>query len=146
MSTTWIVIGHRAGARIFEHKRPNELRLVSEIEHEQGRLENQAFDADRPGRAFDRHGAGRHAMGVEEPPHERVAAAFARQVGDVLNTARNQNRFDELVIVAEPRFLGMLRTALDHVTASRVSSSVSKDLANVAAHDLPQHLSDVIRI
>ena len=51
-----------------------------------------------------------------------------------------------LVLVAEPRFLGMLRGELDHVTGSMVSGTLSKDLAHVSIAELPGHLKSVVLI
>jgi protein required for attachment to host cells len=44
------------------------------------------------------------------------------------------------VLVAEPRFLGMLRAALDDQTGALVHATVGKDFAQVPLHDLPPRL------
>jgi protein required for attachment to host cells len=145
MILTWVVICHRAGARIVEH-RGQSLRLVSEVAHDSGRLKDRQINSDRPGRAHDRAGTGRHAFGVEDSTHEHDASNFAREIADLLYAGRNEKRFARLVLVAEPRFLGLLRQALDHVTASLVSGTLSKDLAHVPLHDLSAHLRDVVLV
>lgn len=142
MSKTWIIVSHRAGARILENTRTG-LRLVSDISHDTGKLKDGEINSDRPGRAFDRVGGGRHAMSSEEAPHDRVANGFARELAEVLRVGRHEQRFDRLVLVAEPRFLGMLRGALDHQTAELVRDAVTKDLAHVPLHELPDFLRDV---
>ena len=48
------------------------------------------------------------------------------------------------MLVAEPRFLGMLRAALTPQTAALVSAVVEKDLVHVADHDLAAHLGGMI--
>jgi len=147
MKTTWVVVAHRAGARILEHRVPGKgLALVTLVDHEAGRLRNSEINTDRPGRAFQRAGEGRSPMGTEESAHERDAATFARQVADIVQTGRNENRFGQLVLVAEPRFLGLLRGALDDVTASTVAGTVSKDLAHLEVRDLAPHLENVINV
>jgi protein required for attachment to host cells len=146
MFTTWIVVGHRAGARIFEHRRAHELDLVSELDHAAGRLKNQAINSDRPGRAFDRKSPGRHAVGGAETPHEHSAEAFARELAHELNAARTENRFARLVLVAEPRFLGLLRAELDHVTASLVVGDLSKDLAKADSGEVRRQLTDAMLV
>lgn len=147
MKTTWVVVAHRAGARILEHRVPGKgLSLVTQVEHQEGRLRNSEINTDRPGRAFQRKGEGRSPMGTEESAHDRDAATFARQVADLVHTGRNENRFAQLVLVAEPRFLGLLRGALDGVTANTVSGTVSKDLAHVEVRDLAPHLENVMNV
>ena len=57
MNRTWILIAHRAGARIFENDGPGTgLKHVDAIAHPEGRLEDKALGSDKPGRSFDSHG------------------------------------------------------------------------------------------
>jgi protein required for attachment to host cells len=148
MTTTWIVIGHRAGARIAEHKGPGKgLRLVSELEHEAGRLRDGEINSDRPGTSFSSGpGPGRHPMATPETAHDHVAANFARELAEVLHRGRIEQRFDQLVLVAEPRFLGVMRGVLEEGTLNLVKGSVSKDLAQVPLHDLGKHLESVLAV
>lgn len=146
MKRTWVVVAHRAGARIFEHTGPSALRLVEDIAHEQGRMKSSELESDSPGTSFSRQGPGRHPMPKEESAHERVAANFARDLAGRLDAGRKGNRFEGIVLVAEPGFLGMLRHALDGQTAGLVSGSVSKDLAHAAVHELPKYLQGVLLI
>lgn len=146
MKRTWVVVAHRAGARIFEHTGPNALRLIEDIAHEDGRKKSSELESDTPGMSFSRQGPGRHPMPKAETAHHHVAMSFARELAGKLDAGRKGNRFEGIVLVAEPRFLGMLREALDGQTAGRVAASVSKDLAHAAAHELPAYLKDVLLI
>lgn len=139
MDNTWIVVGHRAGARIFLHTRTG-FHLVAEMHNEAGRLKEGEINSDRPGRAYDRTGGGRHAMSTEESAHDHVAGVFAHELAERLRAGRNEHLYGRLVLVAEPRFLGMLRAALDEPTAALVYASVGKDLAQVPVHELASHL------
>jgi protein required for attachment to host cells len=140
--STWIIVGHRAGARIVEHSRSG-LKLVSETEHAAGRLKDAEMKSDRPGRTTSSTGTARSAYSPNETAHDHAAQTFASELAQTLKAARNDHRVDRLVLVAEPRFLGMLRGALDGPTAALVHDEVHKDLANVPLHDLQDHLRDV---
>lgn len=145
MNKTWILIAHRAGARIFENDGPGKgLKHVDAIAHPEGRLENKALGSDKPGRSFDSHGPGRHALGKEHDPVETVAREFAHALAARLDAGRANNVYGKLVLVAEPRFLGMLRAALSPRTAALVSATIEKDLGHVADRDLAAHLGGVI--
>lgn len=147
MSTTWILVAHRSGARFFENPGPGKgLIHVETIEHPEGRLKNGDINSDKPGRAFDRMGGGRHSMSTEQQPTERVAQQFAKHLGEKLVRGRTENRFSKLVLVAEPRFLGELRSALDSPTTALISATLDKDLGGVNDRDIPKHLSNVIRL
>lgn len=139
--STWILVAHRAGARLFETGDPvHGLRLVRAIEHPDGRKRNFDINSDRPGRSFARVGGARHAMGKDHSPTEQVALRFARRLADLLEKARVRNRFGQLVLVAEPRFLGEIRAALSAPALALVVAEIDKDLCGVAQRDLPRHL------
>ena len=149
MAKTWVLVAHDAGARIFENLGPGQgLDLVQELEHPEGRERNREIDTDRPGRRFRRDSGDprRASMSREESAHERVVSDFARQVAGKLEQGRNSNEYDQLVLVAAPRFLGLLRNSLDDVTAKLVVGSLDKDLAHCKEAEIGEHLADVIRV
>ena len=63
-----------------------------------------------------------------------------------LRDGRTQQRFGQLVLVAEPRFLGFLRGALDPVSEGMLAGTVNKDLAHVEVRDLAPHLSHLLPV
>lgn len=145
MATTWILVAHRSGARLFEKAgKGNGLQLVEEIRHPEGRLKNGDINSDKPGRAFDKFGGGRHSMSKEHEPKEQVAIQFAKQLAEVLDRGRTGGRYGKLVLVAEPRFLGELRAALPSHTAALVSATVDKDLGGISSHDIAGHLAGTL--
>lgn len=147
MSKTWILLADRAGARLYENDGPGKgLHLIQDIPHPQGRLKNQDINADKPGRSFDSHGQGRHAMSKEHEPVEQVAIQFAQHLSHVLDQGRGTNRYKHLVLAAEPRFLGELRAALNAHTAALVAGSLDHDLMHVQESELPQRLSAVLKL
>ena len=146
MNTTWILVAHRGGARLFENAGPGKgMQLVEDIPHPEGRLKSGEINADRPGRAFDTFGR-RHGVSQEHEAADQVSLMFAKHLCDKLEKARAENRFGKLVLVAEPRLLGELRAALDNHTAALVSSTVDMDLAGVDNRDIPKHLGNLIQL
>jgi len=149
MAKTWILVGHEAGARVFANRGPGKgLGLVETIEHPEGRLRDRDIDSDRPGRSFrqDSGDPRRSAMSRGEGPHDRVIADFARALADKLQHGRVENQYERLVLVAPPRFLGLLRASLDGPTAQLVVGSIDKDLATRKESELIKHLGEVIAI
>jgi protein required for attachment to host cells len=149
MATTWVLVAHEAGARVFENNGPGKgLRLVEEEDHPAGRARDQDFDADRPGRSFQRNAGDsrRSAMSRSEAPHRRAVADFARQLAAKLGHARTQNLYERLVLVAPPTFLGLLRSSLDAPTTQRVVGSLAKDLATSDENDLAKRLGEVMTV
>lgn len=141
MTTTWILVANRSGASLFESNWPGEtMRRLQDIPHPEGRLQNTEIDSDKPGRAFDSTGEGRHGMSKEHQATEKVAQQFAHELGELLNKSRNTNVYDKLVLIAEPKFLGLLRAALDSNTAALVVQTVNKELLAVSPEDVISYL------
>ncbi len=61
---------------------------------------------------------------------------FAKKVVDQINSLYNQERFDELIMVAEPKTLGELRSNLPHNLKSIVSKEVPKELVYVDKEEI----------
>jgi protein required for attachment to host cells len=141
---SWILIASRTGARIIE-RQGRELSLVQELSHARGRLRDREVDSDRHGRSSSRTGAS-HAFGQPESPHEHDAKAFARELAESLRQGRMEGRYQRLVLIAEPHFLGLLRQALDDVTGRLVAATVSKDLTHVELRQLASHLPELPQV
>ena len=148
-NSTWIVVAHEAGARFFENQgRGTGLELVEEIEHPDGRARDRDMASDRPGRSFRKNSGdpSRASMSQSEGPHDRAVSDFARALADKLKDARVQNQYKQLVLVAPPRFLGLLRSSLDGPTAQLVMASLDKDLATSKTNELVERLSELITL
>jgi protein required for attachment to host cells len=144
MNTTWILVAHRGGARLFESKQTGkDLSLVDDIPHPEGRLKSKNLGTDRPGRSVDSHGT-RHALVQEQEPAAHIAEQFSQQLAGLLDDGRAQRRYGKLVLVAEPHFLGVLRAALSRETAALVTAVVNKDLGHVEPREIAKHLGDSI--
>ena len=149
MATTWILVAHDAGARIFDNHGPGKgIGLVEQIDHPDGRARDGELESDRPGRSFRKNSGDprRASMSRSEGPHERVVADFARELAGKLQQARVGHTFERLVLVAPPKFLGLLRAALDGPTAALVVGSLDKDLAMSSEDVLVSHLGEVIAV
>ena len=141
MTTTWILSANRSSASLFESDWPgNSMRRIQDIPHPQGRMQNKDIDTDKPGRVFDSFGEGRHSTSPKQEPTEHIAQQFAFDLAELLNKGRLTNAYDKLVLIAEPKFLGILRAALDKNTASLVVQSVNKELLDVKEEDLAEYL------
>lgn len=146
MKNTWVLIAHRGGARILENKGPGKgLILLQDIPHPEGKLKSRDLGTDEPGRSFDSHGA-RHSFEQEVGPAAHVAEVFARQIAGILEEGRVGQRYGRLVLVAEARFLGILRSALSRDTSALVTATLNKDLAHVETQEMSKRLQDVLQL
>ncbi|MCF7220347.1 host attachment protein [Lysobacter sp. TLK-CK17T] len=136
MSSTWILVADRAKARLFSLDGNDEALVeLQSFVNVEGRLPGRELQSDRPPRAHDRFGEGRHAIEPHTRPREKAARRFANQLGGMLDKGRATRRYDELVLIAPPAFMGELNTALGAQTGGCVVAKVSK---NLTAGSLPE--------
>jgi protein required for attachment to host cells len=62
---------------------------------------------------------------------------FARRIREALDEARRQHRYDRLVVIAPPTFLGLLREEMPAAVHAKLSAEIGKDLV----HESPVALS-----
>lgn len=141
MSRAWIIVADTARARIFSsEKDTGSLNEIETLAHPESRIHEQELTSDLPGRAFDSQGAGRHAMGQDVDPKKHEAIVFAKTVADHLDAARKQGKYHQLVIVAAPAMLGLIRDNMSKDTQKLVIEEINKNLAQHTTEDIRQHL------
>jgi protein required for attachment to host cells len=135
--TTRLVLADQAEARFYDVEPiGGALRCVGEMSDPTARLHDRDLKSDRPGRVFDhapdgtqrRGSVAHHATGGEETPRRHEALAFASRIVQSLEAARNAHEFDQLVLIAGPRFIGMLRGVMPTPLTDLVAVEIVKDL------------------
>ncbi|MGI9418219.1 MAG: host attachment protein [Geminicoccaceae bacterium] len=143
--TTWILIADAATAHVVTCAgKGSSLATVDAFKLDGTTLPGRELAADRPGRSFDRAGDGRHGMEPRTDPREVEQERFAREVVSALDEADRRQRFDRLILVAPPTFMGLLRDILPSSLTNKVGGELTKDLTKVAIHDLSNHLEPVL--
>lgn len=134
-----ILIADQAEARFYDtlgFARP--LKFAGALTNPSAHLRDQDLTSDRPGRIFSSSGATgrrrgattRHATGGEHAPRRHATHLFSLRVAAELERARRAGRFERLVLVAAPAFLGELRAALPTALRPCVTATMAKDIAN----------------
>lgn len=141
----WIVTadaGRAIGWSVGNGRRGKEpLRL---FELESNIEESREIGSDRPGRSFDSHGEGRHAMEPPTDPKRHSAENFARDIISALQTHLKEGRFKRLVLAAPPVMLGDLRRLMPDALAATLIAERDKDLTNTPADKLLAHFDDIV--
>ncbi|MGO3004325.1 MAG: host attachment protein, partial [Halomonas sp.] len=65
------------------------------------------------------------------------------EVANRLYNARVDNHMEKLIMVAPPKFLGLLREKIDGPTQKLVIHSLSKDLSKASLEDIQAAVSDL---
>ena len=129
---TCIVACSGSLARLWRStSRYGEWQMLAEMHHPESASKDSELSSDRPGRAFDSFGSGRHAMSPGTAAHQQELRRFADEVADYINRGISGGRFVKIVLLAEPSFLGHLRSKLSGVAAGAVILTASKNLASL---------------
>jgi protein required for attachment to host cells len=144
-----IIVANESAALLYHlHEPANSLQFVRKIFDPRARLHDRDLVSDRPGRRPDhapvqsgRRGASpHHATAGEHDAHEHAIEVFARELAHELEAARLAGQFDRLVIMAGPKFLGMLRAVLPGSVNATIVAEVPKDLVNHPVQAIREHL------
>lgn len=141
MKTTWIVAADASRARVLQVAGREHLLEVESLANPEGRLQNREINTDAQGRFAGPDRPGGHSSGDEDHTVDHYNELFAKRVGDYLDQARTQHRFDELVLVAPPKFLGALRKELGKEVEKLVADQLPKDLSWFNARELERYFA-----
>lgn len=97
------------------------------------------FYSDRPGRAFDSVGGGRHSMSASETGQHHEMTLFAKRVADHLNRSVANSEFAHIVLIGAPKFLGCLRAGLSDATKRAVVFESAKNLSDLDAKAIKKY-------
>lgn len=131
MTRYWILIAESSRADLFSmDDKLGELKELDCFVHPASRAHAAELTTDTPGQGFDGKGAGQHALSAGKSATEQEAVAFAREMAMMLDRSRIDDKFDQLVVVSPPHFLGLLRkqfsTELTRLTAAEIDKNLVK--------------------
>lgn len=148
MDTVWIVSANAGRARIFAESKPDgALQEVDDLVDTSARMRVTEKYSDRIGPLAA--GQSSHNTGgalpstqyePQQTPDARAAESFARDVSARLLAGFCAGQFQQLVLVAAPRFLGMLRNILDPALKPLVSLELDKDYTQSNAQQRREQL------
>lgn len=129
MNTIWILVANQAEAQIYTASRlPGSLSPVQTLKHEEGSARARDLTSDAPGRVHDRMGSSRHSMEPDTGVKEEQRRRFVKEVIDRLQAARLNGKFDQLVLLAAPAVLGVIRKTMSADLERAVIREIPKDV------------------
>lgn len=147
-----VVVADQSEARVYL-LRGAAMRLAASLDHPAARRHDRDLKSDRPGRVFDRAPPARgrrgatahHATGGEHTPRRQSAIVFAREIAAAIAETARDSKLDRIVLVAPPRFLGMLRHALPARLRMQVDVELAKDWVHLPAATLRARIAAAAR-
>ncbi|MGZ5959005.1 MAG: host attachment protein [Myxococcaceae bacterium] len=131
--TTWVLVADGRHARVLEVEDaglPPRLRSTVQPPPPEG--------GSHPPEHGWTHGPDPH------PEHERQR--FVHALVQMLEHGAAENRFRNLVLVAEPHMLGLLRDALPRGLADRLRKSIAKDWTHLPDTELAEQVRPLVEI
>jgi protein required for attachment to host cells len=145
MAVTWVVTADSTRADFYRvEKIGGDFQPVTSINHAEGKKKGQDLVTDRPGRAFDSAGTGRHAMSGQVDPRDHEANVFAREICEKLELGRTRGAYGRLIVLAPPDFLGRLRKNITPAANKLVIESVPKNVLGLDAADIRKRVSTLL--
>jgi protein required for attachment to host cells len=133
MSTCWILVANAARGTLYRSDAQlGKLTEVRGFQHPESRVKVSDLLSDDRGRTRAGPNGNHSALDAHTDPRRNEAAEFARELGETLRAGRVRNAYDEVLVVAPPRFLGLLRDELDPETARTVTQEIGHDWTSVA--------------
>ncbi|MFT6897682.1 MAG: protein required for attachment to host cells [Paraglaciecola sp.] len=141
MKHTMIVVADSYCARIFNVDAVRStLTEVETLINPQGRLHDRDITSDLPGKMKGVDGSGGHTYQTRTDPKKHAMAEFARVVAGCVNKVSKDNNLANLLLVAEPSFLGELRVHLADDTAEKIVFELNKNLTQKNPDEITQYL------
>lgn len=149
METTWIVSADAGRARIFSESNPAQpLIEIEDMVNTATRMRTAEKYTDRlgptaAGQSIHNTGAPTPSKQYEPPqtPEERESESFSKDISGFLLKGWQEGLFQKLALIADPKFLGVLRMYLDPHLKPLVKLEINKDYT----HSSPQQLHEQIR-
>ena len=117
--------------------REKRLTEIEDLLNPAGRMDDRELTTDAHPRFRGTSGSGSDRQ--ETGTAEHATELFAKRIGEYLDKARNDHRYDRLYLVAPPKFLGMLRGKLDKEVEKLVVDELDKDLSWFDARDIGRY-------
>jgi protein required for attachment to host cells len=134
---TRVIVANNAQARIFSsHDVLNHLAEEEAFIHSESRLKNQGLVDDAAGKSRGPHGS----LDPATSPKEHEAETFAKLLVKHLKSMHDERHFDQLILIAPPHFLGLLRKELHSPLDRLIDRTVHKDLTTASIEDIIEYI------
>jgi protein required for attachment to host cells len=138
---SWVVICDGAKALVFCNEGDAELLNLTLLDVlAQREPPSKELGTDRPGRVHQSHGAARSAVEVTDL-HLEAEIAFITKLAEQLDKAVREHAVSNVILVAPPKALGMLRKHVSPALRAVVTAEIAKDLAHLSSREIEEHLA-----
>ncbi len=128
----WFLVASQKEVRIFtEVKERNCIKQIAKLENPLGRERNRALVKKEAGtgiKTIGRTGIVQYSQKKRNEPHEEASLQFARVIAKFLKKEHLKKNFLTLSVIAEPHFIGKIKSAMKVEEKKCVTDWIKKDL------------------
>ncbi len=136
-----VIVADAARARVFTRaKKFSPLEEQAVLTHPEARLRRQDLVSDRPGTVHESKAYGESPAGETTDPKDHEVEVFAGEIAQHLGQQRIERDPEGLIVVAEPRVLGLIRQKLDSATAALVMTEISANLTRESPEAIAERI------
>jgi len=140
----WVIVADESQAVVYTRdSRSGPLSQAFSLANEVARMKTSEIISDSGGRSFDSKGKGRHTMTNERDDAKTHAAQlFAKEIATHIAKVVHDRSCRGFALVAAPRFLGVLRSAVAGATNEQPYATVDKDVVGKDAGTIEKLLDN----
>lgn len=133
----WLINVNSNQCRIYDYqKKPPEITLIKELSNPAAKRDtNSDVTTDRPGH-YQTRGSVHGAFSPRTDPKENETTHFARDIVKELDHGRNNNLYNEVILIAPPHMMGILNQHTDTHVKKLITNSIQNDLIHLKDHEL----------
>lgn len=137
----WVVTVNTNNCRIYHYqKHQNKLTLIKELSQPENRLMNRDIVSDRSGHYNKSMKSSRGTYEPPSDPKQNAIGHFSRDIAKLLNTAKQDKLYEQLILITAPHMLGLLNEQLDKNVQAHISQTIQKDLQSFTEQELLAYL------
>ena len=107
------LVANRSRALLFKRVGlSDQISLVDSMECPEGRIARSETTTDRPGTVYSSSPGHANSYSSQSTPEDDIARSFASSLSERVERLEEDHQFDSLILVAEPRMLGILKSQL----------------------------------
>jgi len=129
---TWVLVGDGAKAQLYSIKTVEPMRLAP--------VPSGGFRGTKA-KNIGPDGALRHALPPSHGVHQREEDKFVTRVSAAVNKAAAEKKFDDLIIVAPARALGIYRKQLDEASHKKIKREIRGEWTKLGSLEVEKHLA-----
>lgn len=144
--STWILVCDASRAVLYgTEKRDDKWQVLRSLSEPESRMKSSELTPTEPGHAAKSKGGTRHtAFENSTTAKDASISRFAQKLAQVLDEGVDGRQYERLVLVAPPRFLGLLKQRLSAETEARLYATVNKDYTLCDAREVREWLLESV--